>query len=274
RDLNHDVLYYQEPIKYKLNIVKDQKEILSTNFRIHYTDYLSLSSSLRDDYRRLVNNPISEGYVFLSRNNLIRLLQEYIRNKILEIKSTDQGNVDKMRDQLLKIDGFREIYDKILAQWEVKKEEFEYSIDIQYKQGENLSNIFPPCIKEILSKAREGENLEHTERLYLVFFLHALEYPSEEVINVFSSLPDFDREKTAYQVEFAKKKGYTPHSCDTLKSLNLCMAKKHNDKLCLEGYYSKKLDEQKKIKHPLFYVQFNKYKNLKTRENLAEGESS
>ncbi|MBD3195840.1 MAG: hypothetical protein GF317_12335, partial [Candidatus Lokiarchaeota archaeon] len=46
RDLNHDVLYYQEPIKYKLNIVKDQKEILSTNFRIHYTDYLSLSSSL------------------------------------------------------------------------------------------------------------------------------------------------------------------------------------------------------------------------------------
>ena len=76
-------------------------------------------------------------------------------------------------------------------------------------------------------------------------------------------MPDFNREKTAYQVNYAKKKKYTPYKCSTLKSFNLCMAKKYKDKLCLEGFLSKKLNEQKYITHPLFYVKFNQYQNYK-----------
>ncbi|MCK4479340.1 MAG: hypothetical protein KAV01_02330 [Candidatus Lokiarchaeota archaeon] len=73
-------------------------------------------------------------------------------------------------------------------------------------------------------------------------------------------------------MEFAKKKGYVPHACSTIKSLNLCMAQKHNDKLCLDGYFSKKNNKQKKISHPLFYVQFKQYHSakLKNKDKIQE----
>ena len=153
--------------------------------------------------------------------------------------------------------------------WESKKEELEYSIDITFKEGKDYSGVLPPCIKEILSKAQEGQNLTHTERLFILWFLNALKYPEDKIINVFSTLPDFDREKTAYQVKYAMKKGYTPYSCNSLKSYTLCMANQYKDKLCLDGYYSSKLLVQKQISHPLFYVQYKQYKSsfkLKTEE--------
>jgi len=266
QDLNLDVKYYQIPIKYRVNKVKDQIEILETNYRIHFIDYLKLSSKLRDEYRKLVNNPISEGYVFISKRGLIRLLQEHVREKFLEIKNRSKKNSENLRTQLLEIDQFKRLYNRIKNEWELIKEEFEYSIDFEFKEGSQISEVFPPCVKEILSQANEGQNLSHNQRLFLTFFLHALDYSVEKIVDIFSTLPDFDREKTMYQVKFAKKKGYDPHSCRTLKSLNLCKASKYKDDLCLNGYHSKKLDEDKKISHPLFYVKFNQYK-LSKREN-------
>ena len=150
----------------------------------------------------------------------------------------------------------------------MKKEEFEYSFEIKYKKGEKVEESFPPCVVDILMKVDEGQNITHIERLFLVFFLHSLEIPIEEIVNLFAKLPDFDRKKTEYQVEFAKKKGYSPHSCSTLKSYSLCMAMKYKDKLCLEGYYSRKLDSQKNIQHPLFYVQFKQYRKYKPTEEV------
>ena len=82
-------------------------------------------------------------------------------------------------------------------------------------------------------------------------------------------MPDFNREKTTYQVNFAKKKAYTPHKCDTLKSLNLCKADKDKHKICLEGYYSKKDEIQKNLTHPLFYVQLRKYREYK-KDNIND----
>ena len=82
-------------------------------------------------------------------------------------------------------------------------------------------------------------------------------------------MPDFNRDKTLYQVNFAKKKEYVPHKCATLKSMNLCMATKANDALCLEGYFSKKNNEQRKISHPLFYVRYKQFVNsLKTKKPI------
>jgi len=37
----------------------------------------------------------------------------------------------------------------------------------------------------------------------------------------------------------------------------------------LEGYYSKKQDVQKKISHPLFYVQLKKYRKSITQKNKS-----
>jgi len=263
KDLNLDLLYYQVPVKYGIIITKDQQEDLYSNFRIHYTDYLRLAVNLRDDFRKLINNPLSEGYVFIQKRNLSRLLQEFVREKFFLKDGDDKSSIEALKKKLLKIKEFNELHERILANWELKKEDFEYSIEFKSVEGSEISTNFPPCIKEILSKIQEGQNLIHNERLFIVWFLIAVNYQVDTIINLFSSMPDFNREKTAYQVNYAKKKKYTPYKCSTLKSFNLCMAKKFKDKLCLEGFLSRKLNEQKFITHPLFYVKFNQYQNFK-----------
>ncbi|MFX1414596.1 MAG: hypothetical protein ACFFA2_12270 [Promethearchaeota archaeon] len=259
QDLNINIKYLENKKTFRIIYDKDQHEELKTNFLIYFLDYLKLSINLKDDYRRLINNPLENGYIYVQKRTLARLLQEYVRNKFLDIEKDNKKSIEKFKQKMLEVKDFKELYDNILHLWDLKKESFEYSINLTYQEGKDVLFNFPPCIKEILNKAQDHQNLIHIERLFLVFFLHALEYPIEKIIDVFSTLPDFDREKTKYQVEFAKKKGYVPHSCSSLKSLNLCMAIKYKDDLCLNGFTSKKDKLNKKITHPLFYLQYKQF---------------
>ncbi len=272
-DLDLEIHYYDPPIKYGLKIVKDHREKRRTNFSIHYIDYLRLASNLRDEYRKLTNNPLINGYVFIQNKTLIRLIQEYVRNKLLIEETDDPASLKAFLKNVAKIQGFMELFDKILSLWDKRKEEFDFTFKFDISSKEDMLLLYPPCVIEILKKAEEGQNLVHHERLYIVWYLLALEYPVEKVVDIFSTLPDFDREKTTYQVEYAKRKNYTPYQCSTLKSLGLCMANKYKDELCLTGYGSKDPSERKVLKHPLFYIQLKKYRHEKEEEyhkNLAE----
>ena len=268
KDLELDIEYHDEAVPFGLIIEKDRKQVLQTQFSIHYIDYLKLASNLRDDYRKLVHNALIEGYVLIEKKDLIRLLQEVVRKKLIIEQEKDLSSLEDFKNRVLEIKEIRELNERILGEWELKKEEFEYSFEIKYKRGEDVEESFPPCVADILMRVDEGQNITHIERLFLVFFLHSLEVPNDEIVNLFAKLPDFDRKKTEYQVEFAKKKEYSPHSCSTLKSYSLCMAMKYKDKLCLEGYFSKKLDSQKKIQHPLFYVQLKQYRKHRPKEEV------
>ncbi len=269
-DMELQIEYSENPWIYGEYFYKDQKETSSTNFRVFFKDYLKLIANLRDDYRRLVNNSLKEGFVYISKKSLLRLIQEFIRNKIIGEKKTDPKQAEMLRNALLKNNDFREIYDKIVTTWNSKKEEFGQFNQIDYAAKDSDFQLFPPCMKEILKKAADGVNLPHIERLVILFFLHALNVPEQKITDIFSTMPDFDRDKTEYQVRFAKEKGYTPHSCETLKTYELCMAEKYKEDLCLNGYYSKKLEEQRKISHPLFYFQFQSYQKSKGRKTLSE----
>ncbi|TXT59509.1 MAG: DNA primase large subunit PriL [Promethearchaeota archaeon] len=265
-DLGLDFIYTDDPEIYRILHFKGIRRELKTHFKIHFVDYLNLSSKLRDDHRKLVNNVLKDGYVYVEPEGLARLIQEQAREKLLSIhENINKEDLEILKKNLLSVQEFNELYEKILEEWELKKEDFEYSYEISFRKDRSVSKDFPPCVKEILQKAKEGSNLIHNERLFLVFFLLALDYPVENIVNLFSTLPDFDREKTEYQVNFAKEKEYSPHSCSKLKSLNLCKAKKYDDKLCLEGYHSKKYDEDKKIQHPLFYIQLKQYRSNKRK---------
>ena len=273
QDLNLKVIYEERPFIYKKLVVKEQKEIFKTNFKISFLDYLKLASNLKDEYRKLVNNALLQGYVYIKPENINRLLQEHVRKKLLIQNNGVSSDFEKFKETLFEIHEFKKLYTTITKIWESKKEEFEYSIDITFKEGKDYSGILPPCIKEILSKAQEGQNLVHTERLFILWFLNSLKYPEDKIINVFSTLPDFDREKTAYQVKYAMKKGYTPYSCKSLKSYNLCFANEYKDPICLEGYYSRMQDEQKFISHPLKYIEVKEYrdsKKLKKTKNQSQ----
>jgi len=263
QDLGLKINYYDTPVNYGIKIVKDQREKRKTNFTIYYIDYLQLASNLRDEYRKLAHNPLEDGYVFIQNKALIRLIQEYVRSKLLIEETGDKVSLKAFIQEVSKIQGFKDIFDRIESLWDKRKEEFDFTFKIDIKSKEDMLMLYPPCVIEILKKAEEGQNLVHHERLFIVWFLLALEYPVENVVDIFSTLPDFDRDKTTYQVEYAKKKNYTPYQCSTLKSLGLCMATKYKDKLCLEGYGSIEPTERKKLKHPLAYIRIKKYRSEK-----------
>lgn len=277
KDIGLDIRYYDPPIKYGVNAVKYQHQNLESSFTVHYIDYIRLASNLRDDYRKLVHNSLLEGYVFIQNNRLIRLIQEYVRNKLLIKESDDKDSLKAFLKEVSKIEGFKEIIDKILEGWAERKEEFEFDFKIDFESEEDIVNLFPPCVNEILKKMKSGQNLIHNERLFIVWFLLALEYPVEKIVDLFSTMPDFDREKTTYQVNFAQKKKYIPYKCLTLKSLNSCLAVEYKDKLCLEGYGSVEPSERKKLGHPLGYTRIKQYRFskadfYKSKESNKENE--
>jgi DNA primase large subunit len=272
-DLGLRIKYHAHPKEYGIKIIKDHREVRKTNFTIYYIDYLRLASNLRDEYRKLTNNPLKSGFVYIQNKTLIRLIQEYVRSKLLTEETDDKASLRAFIKDVSKIQGFKDLYDNIKSLWEKRKEEFDFTFKLDIKSKEEMLLLYPPCVIEILKKAEEGQNLVHHERLFIVWFLLALEYPVENVVNIFSTLPDFDRNKTTYQVEYAKRKNYTPYQCSTLKSLGLCLADKYKDEgeLCREGYGPKGLAERKKVKHPLGYVQIKKYRK-DYQKNLAKRE--
>jgi len=265
KDLSINIQYYKDPIPYKLIIDKDITSSKKTNFSVYYIDYLKLASGFRNEDRKLLYSALANGQVYLRKKELVRLLQELVRKKLLIEDVDDKASMEAFKERLLNIKEIQELYENIVNEWELKKEDFEYSFELQSYQGKDLKDSFPPCIEEILRKVDEGQNIIHTERLFLVFYLHALQFSVDEIVDLFAKLPDFDRKKTEYQVEFAKKKGYSPHSCSTLKSLGLCYAKQYNNQLCLEGSHPRKYDEQRKIQHPLFYLQMKQYQKYQPK---------
>lgn len=258
-DIGFDIKYYLQPIKISSTD--------SSNLSLDFIDFIKLAEKLRDDYRKLVNNALSNGRVFLSTHRLIRLLQEYIRNEIINFekaKNTETEKEDRanLLKKLVEVDGFKHTFERIKSLMEEKKEELSsvYSEAISYSEGENLSPYFPPCINYILLKIEQGANLKHDERLFFVFFLNALKYPIDQMVNFFKILPDFDESIARYQVEFAVRKGYTPHGCAKLETLGMCQKNHKNlgDKICQEGLFSKKQDKILKLTHPLFFVSLKK----------------
>lgn len=273
RDLNLEVVYEEKPITFKKNVFKEQKESVETNFKIHFIDYLKLASHLKDEYRKLVNNALLNGFVYLQPKNLNRLIQEHVRMKLFSQNDKNPEKIKEFKLKLFKVQEFKDLFEQIKDLWDTKKVEFDYTFDIKFKEDQDLSEVLPPCVKEIFSKAKDGQNLIHTERLFMVWFLNALDYPEDMIVDVFSTLPDFDRQKTAYQVKYAKQKGYIPYSCQSLKSNSLCLAIKYKDDICINGYYSKTQEKQRKISHPLAYVRIKQYRLSRKIQNTKNQSS-
>ena len=101
QDLELTIKYYNPPIEYGLKIIKDHREKRRSNFTIHYIDYLKLASNLRDEYRKLTNNPLIDGFVFIQNRTLIRLIQEYVRSKLLIEETEDKAYEECAVDRYL-----------------------------------------------------------------------------------------------------------------------------------------------------------------------------
>ena len=109
-------------------------------------------------------------------------------------------------------------------------------------------------MKNILSAIQSGENVPHMGRFALVAYLHSLKLSTNDILKLFSSAPDYEEDKTRYQVEHitgdSSSTSYKAPGCDKMRTYGICPTDKMDD-LCKKihhplSYYSKRWNEEKK----------------------------
>ena len=194
-------------------------------FRLHFTDLIRHTARLRGPQWRLVNR-LNRGYVTLAKNEVIQLLAEVIRSKVLN-------------GLPLKLSG------KNCEALAFYVSPLERALSLtSYRRADSEGVILeacPPCIKALLLLVKSGQNLAHPARFALTSFLANIGMKAGKIVQIYESSPDFDYELTRYQVDHimgTSGKDYTPPGCSTMETYGNCV---ESDSLC------------KRISHPLSY---------------------
>lgn len=202
--------------------------------RIHFLDYLRFAPA-RDQQWKLVNQRLRGGFVDLPRDRFIRLAEEAYREQLIE----ELGELPKPPTALLKAleRNLNELAMIVAAHRARFQEE---------AGGEIRQEAFPPCMRNIWKGIQAHANIPHMGRFAIVSFLHKLGMDSEAILKFFSQVPDFDVNKSRYQIEHITGKiggstEYTTPSCSTMQTYGVCPLEER-DEICLTM-----------IKHPLSY---------------------
>ena len=217
------------------------KAVVGEEVRLHVADYLRAACRIRSREWKLVNRNLNRGYVELTRENFLRVIEEFLRARLAERielppSVTRSADINQHLAELMPIS-------------EAKFAE----IDL----GEFDAECLPPCMKKILSDLQAGLNVPHSARFAITSFLLNVGLSVDEVIALFSSAPDFDVEKTRYQVEHiagARGTEYTAPACDTMLSYHNC----YRNESC------------RGINHPINYYRRCKQSRGKTGERRKE----
>jgi DNA primase large subunit len=196
--------------------------------------YIEVVAGLREERWRLVNRDVESGQVRVSPGEMHELLRERIR-VILErqLPLKVPGNVCGMLQPQA---------DEVIAT-------FRASILEQF--GAVEEGCFPPCIQALVAALTSGTNMPHQGRFALTAFLHNIGMNPAEIIALFCRAPDFDLQKTQYQVEHISGRGgteYTAPSCAAMRTFGICVG---SNPLCERvshplSYYRKKKKPDKK----------------------------
>jgi DNA primase large subunit len=211
---------------------------LATEFRINIAeehmlliDYVEIAAPLHDERFKLVNRSVQHGFVQIKKEERYELLRERIR-------------VILRRDLPYKIP--KSLCEQLLPLSEPIKKEYQEKM-LQYF-GSIEESAFPPCMQALILALTAGTNLSHAGRFALTTFIHTIGMNVMEIANLYARSPDYDPEKTLYQVEHITGRGgagteYTTPACAAMKTTGLCT---HKDPLC------------EKISHPLSYYKLKK----------------
>ena len=212
-----------------------------TKTQMPLADYVEISAPLHDSRFKLVNRAVGGGSVVIRPGERYELLRERIR--VVLRRDLPYRNVPKS------------LCEKVVPVTEQIKKRY------QEQMLENFGTIeedaFPPCIRALIAAVTAGANLTHPGRFSLVAFLHTVGMDNERIGELFARAPDFDPEKTMYQVGHITGGGgteYTAPACAAMRTTGLCV---HPDRIC-DG-----------INHPLSY-----YRNAKRNRKKPVKEES
>ena len=202
-------------------------------FRMHFADYLKAAPS--ESSWKLVLRTVDKGQVRVDRKDAIRLVQEALSRRIVEELEAERGKPMPGPVQ----DALEPLVERVTPKLDAARESWTTG-----DFGPVQPDLFPPCIKEVFEALKRRENVPHHGRFALATFLNTIGWGSEQILDYLSSTPNFDREKSRYQIEHVTgQKGvgaYTPPGCATMQTNGVCPLDKR-DSVCFT------------IKHPLSY---------------------
>ena len=204
-----------------------------TSDYIPMQDYVEISAPLHEPRFKLVNRAVSGGSVEIRPEERYELLRERIR--VILRHDLPYRQIPKS------------LCEKVAPVSEQIKKQF------QERMLENFGAVeeeaFPPCIKGLIAAVTAGANLTHPGRFSLTAFLHTIGMDKDQIAELFARAPDFDPEKTMYQVGHITGSGgteYTAPACAAMRTTGLCV---RPDGLC------------ETINHPLSYYRKKKRQN-------------
>ncbi len=184
------------------------------DFAIGLTDFLRNAVFLREPKWKLPNRVLDHGFVYATRDEAARLMEEEVRTRIVErtakppavIPMLLQPRVEQTKGLIVKWLGVAAIY-------ELPKVP--------------VPEAMPPCVRHLVEQLGEGKNVAHMGRFTLASFLVNIGADEEEIVRAFKPASDFSERMTRYQVEhIAGKRGgrtkYTCPMCTTLKTHGVC----------------------------------------------------
>ena len=225
--------YHQDDSEYSHLCIALAHElgIQITKDRIPLADYVELVAPLHQDRFNLVNRRLEHGFVDIKKDERYELLRERIR-------------VLLRRDLPHKVPS--SICEKLGPRVAQVKKVYQEQMLEQFGTIEESS--FPPCMQALITALTAGTNLTHAGRFALTTFLHTIGMDANGIGQLYARSPDFDLEKTMYQVEHITGRGgsgteYTTPACAAMRTTGLCI---HSDALC------------EKVNHPLSYYRAKK----------------
>jgi DNA primase large subunit len=184
------------------------------DFALSLPDFLHNSIHLREPRWNLPNRVLDHGFVYVTRDEAARLMEEEVRTRILERSG-------RAPDEVPKLFGSRvERARGLVIKW--------LGVPTKYELPKvPLPEAMPPCVRHLIDSLDEGKNVQHMGRFTLASFLLNIGTGEEDVVKLFKPATDFSERMTRYQVEhIGGKRGgrtkYTCPMCTTLKTHGVC----------------------------------------------------
>ncbi len=197
-------------------------------------DYLGLASGKSDEKWKLVNRSVDDGYVSITRGEVLELAREGVRKRVSDgLPMNVPDDIKKEVEE--ELESIKELFSETAL-----------GVDIEVVEEQE----FPPCMKTLLGEIREGEHLEHHSRFAITAFLTNIGMSTDEIVEMYEVNPGFGEEMTRYQTDHIRGETgpveYNCPSCATMVTYGDC---RNKDELCEEinhplGYYRRRLKQR------------------------------
>ena len=193
--------------------IKVEHNLDYNKIKIFFTDYLHNAPTRYKEWK-MINRAMSKGFIDITHKDLARIIQESLRNRINN--ELDSKNCSKKVFDIFSKD-INRIKNIVLT----KRKNFN-----EMPIGKLDTKKLPPCMKNLLSSIQSGENVPHMGRFALVAFLSSLKLSTDDILKLFSTAPDFEEDKSRYQVEHItgsiSSTSYKPPGCEKMRTYGIC----------------------------------------------------